>query len=248
MSRKTDKKDNTIKNAKEFFQLLVTDSKSAITFVRNAELENIDLDYVEELINNSSHSDSDKKNFRALIRMIIENEFMSVFEYYVSRLLEENEDKSLQTRKVNVINELRTINKRLMQLHEEEQLYWFLMSMSSILEKELRYIERLNEATNNQGAAKITNILPEKMLWRGSQQDLVALYDELINLGLILPVRNKDQLLKKHFQILDENTEEPKELGELKHSRKQLKEGYAKPTKKMEKILKKLNDDKVDNK
>jgi len=116
---------------------------------------------------------------------------------------------------------------------------------------EIEYLnlqKELKGEDTKQGAGKTTNILPEKILWRDSQQDLVALYDELIKLGMIVPVKNKDQLLKKHFQILDENTEEAKELGELKHSRKQLNVGYAKPTAKMEAILKKLNDDKVDNK
>lgn len=248
MSKKTDKKDNRIKNANKFFQLLITDSESAITFVINVSLFNIDINYVRELINKSSHSTSEKENFREILQMLIEKEFMVTMELYVAELIEENEDESLQSRKENIIEELRIINRNLMQIVDNELLYWFFMSMSSTLEKELRYIEKLSEATNNQGVAKTTNILPEKMLWRGSQQDLVALYDELLKLGLILPVRNKDQLLKKHFQILDENTKEPKELGELKHSRKQLNEGYAKPTEKMKAILKKLNDDKVDNK
>ncbi len=248
MSKNNNKKDNSIKDAKEFFQLLVTDSKSAIAFAKNVEFHNIDLDYVDELINKSSHPNSDKNNFRELINIIVESEFRTVFKYYVFRLLEENDNESLQIRKENVIKTLRTINSGLMQVHEDDDMYWFFMSMSSTLERELRYIEKLNEASKMQGAAKITNILPEKILWRDTQQDLVALYDELIKLGMIVPVKNKDQLLKKHFQILDENTEEAKELGELKHTRKQLNEGNARPTEKMEAILKKLNDSKVDDK
>ncbi|OQY74449.1 MAG: hypothetical protein B6D44_04305 [Ignavibacteriales bacterium UTCHB2] len=88
---------------------------------------------------------------------------------------------------------------------------------------------------------EIINLEPERIIWNGTKQDLVALFDTLIQLGLIIPTKNKDQLLGKHFSLFDAN--KISEIGELKHTRKLLREGFAKPTEKMDTIIKKLKSD-----
>lgn len=87
----------------------------------------------------------------------------------------------------------------------------------------------------------------EKILWKGTKQDLVALYDKLIDIGLVIPTKAKDQLLNNHFVLITDKGDVEK-LGELKHARKLLKD-YAKPSAKMQIIIDSIEKDfSVDNK
>jgi hypothetical protein len=121
-------------------------------------------------------------------------------------------------------------------------------TFAKLIDDEIKFYDNLNRTvTNNKVKQEILNIEPERILWRGTKQDLVTLYDTLIEFGFIFQTKNKDQLLGKHFSLID-NKNKISEVGELKHTRKQLKESYAKPTEKMEETLKTLKNSKVDNK
>lgn len=100
------------------------------------------------------------------------------------------------------------------------------------------YQKELQEEPDSKNLmGRVLEISPEKILWKGSKQDLVAFYDVLIQFGFITLTKNKDQLLGKHFALIDISSKEIKEVGTLKHTRKLIKENYAKPSDKMQIII-----------
>lgn len=77
-----------------------------------------------------------------------------------------------------------------------------------------------------------------KIVWLKNKQDLVFLYDKLIELEFIVEEYGKDKLLAEHFTFVDEEIVPAK----IKSMRKNLKNNYANPSKAIELIINALEE------
>ncbi|KUG26667.1 hypothetical protein ASZ90_003489 [hydrocarbon metagenome] len=86
------------------------------------------------------------------------------------------------------------------------------------------------------GRTKTTN--SSKIVWLKNKQDLVFLYDKLIELEFIVEVYGKDKFLAEHFTFADEEIIPEK----IKSLRKNLKNNYSNPSKAIDLIITKLEE------